>query len=46
METAYVHTLKTNANRMTTDFKGDNPMPGIGFGLFRTVKGLVSGGTC
>ncbi len=26
METAYVHTLKTNANMMTTDFKGVIPI--------------------
>lgn len=31
METAYVHTLKTNANMMTTDL-GSNPMLGTGLG--------------
>lgn len=31
METAYVHTLKTNANMMTTDFKGVIPCLGLGW---------------
>lgn len=32
METVNVHTLKTNANMMTTDFRESNPMLGIGLG--------------
>lgn len=32
METAYVHTLKTNANMMTTDLEEINPVLGIGSG--------------
>lgn len=31
METAYVHTLKTNANMMTTDFTGIIPRLGLGY---------------
>lgn len=31
METAYVHTLKTNANMMTTDFTGIIPCLGLGY---------------
>lgn len=31
METAYVHTLKTNANMMTTDLKEIIPCLGLGW---------------
>lgn len=34
METAYVHTLKTNANMMTTDFKGIIPRLGLGWVIY------------
>lgn len=34
METAYVHTLKTNANMMTTDFKGVIPRLGSGWVIY------------
>lgn len=43
METAYVHTLKTNANMMTTDLEEIVPCFAWDWiGLFRT-GGLVSG---